>query len=94
MNLLSPENRQRTDKYVMNWSKNIRYSSDRVYVPENEEQLRKIVTDPAISNVKVIGTRHCFNFIADTHLKKTEGSMSAHVSLEKFNQMQFFKIPS
>eukprot|EP00356_Strombidium_inclinatum_P002639 CAMPEP_0170478806 /NCGR_PEP_ID=MMETSP0208-20121228/260_1 /TAXON_ID=197538 /ORGANISM="Strombidium inclinatum, Strain S3" /LENGTH=172 /DNA_ID=CAMNT_0010751121 /DNA_START=90 /DNA_END=608 /DNA_ORIENTATION=+ len=48
------------------------------------DQLRKIVTDPQYSCLKVIGTRHCFNFIADTYQNKPIGKKNAHISLEKF----------
>jgi len=61
-------------------------------VPNNVQELKTIVTNPEVQNIKVIGTRHSFNYIADTYSGKGEGAAAVHVCLEKFTDMQFFKM--
>jgi xylitol oxidase len=47
-----------------NWAGNIEYSSERVFSAETLEQVREFVKQQ--SRLKVLGTRHCFNTIADS----------------------------
>ena len=56
----------RTDKYRQNWSENIQYTSTHILVPETVSEVQKIVKSKDYRYLKVIGTRHCFNTIADT----------------------------
>ncbi len=51
---------------LKNWSQTVAYRSSSVRRPTSVEEIREIVGDPAIASVKVFGTRHCFNQIADT----------------------------
>ncbi|QTH45036.1 FAD-binding protein [Cohnella sp. LGH] len=60
-----------------NWAGNYTYGASELYVPDNVEQIQELVARS--DNVKVIGTRHSFNGIADT-----EGS---HLSLAKLNRI-------
>lgn len=49
---------------LQNWAGNVEYSTDRLYSAESLEQARDFVRKQA--NLKVLGTRHCFNRIADS----------------------------
>ncbi|WP_391574643.1 FAD-binding protein [Cohnella sp.] len=60
-----------------NWAGNYTYGASELYVPDNVEQIQELVARS--DKVKVIGTRHSFNGIADT-----EGS---HLSLAKLNRI-------
>ena len=49
---------------LRNWAGNYRYSTDVITYPTSIAQLQEIVrTHPRL---KVLGTRHCFNSIADS----------------------------
>ena len=48
-----------------NWSKNLRYGTDRVYAPANAAEVREILARGP--EVKQLGSQHCFNNIADSH---------------------------
>ncbi|RIX53933.1 FAD-binding protein [Paenibacillus nanensis] len=60
-----------------NWAGNYRYSATELYVPEQLEQVKEKVASS--SRVKVLGSRHSFNGIADTD--------ACHISLEKLNRV-------
>lgn len=47
-----------------NWAKNLHYSTDRVYAPTDAAQVPDIVK--ANARLKGLGSRHCFNNIADS----------------------------
>jgi len=47
-----------------NWAGNLEYSTDRLYTATSLEQVRNYVKEQ--KNLKVLGTRHCFNNIADS----------------------------
>lgn len=47
-----------------NWAKNLHYSTDRVYAPTDAAQVPEIVK--ANARLKGLGSRHCFNTIADS----------------------------
>ena len=49
---------------LKNWAGNIEYSTERLYSPNSSEQVRDFVGKQA--KLKVLGTRHCFNGIADS----------------------------
>ena len=49
---------------LKNWAGNLEYSTDRLYSADSLEQVRSYVK--AQSKLKVLGTRHCFNNIADS----------------------------
>jgi xylitol oxidase len=60
-----------------NWAGNYSYSASRFYIPESIEQIQDWVAQN--DKIKVLGTRHSFNSIADT-----TGSM---LSLQKLNRV-------
>ena len=49
---------------ITNWAGNVEYSTERLYSANSIEQVRDIVKKQ--NNLKVLGTRHCFNKIADS----------------------------
>jgi xylitol oxidase len=61
---------------LKNWAGNLEYSTDNLYSANSPEQVRQIVKKR--SKLKVLGTRHCFNDIADS----TQGLLSLK-SLDK-----------
>ncbi len=60
-----------------NWAGNYKYGASELYVPDSVEQIQEWVARS--DKVKVLGTRHSFNGIADT-----DGS---HLSLAKLNRV-------
>jgi xylitol oxidase len=52
-----------TDK-LTNWAGNLAYSTDRLYVAKSFDEVQDFVKKQA--KLKVLGTRHCFNNIADS----------------------------
>ncbi len=53
-----------TSDRLKNWAGNLEYGTDRLYSATSLGQVRDYVKSQR--NVKVLGTRHCFNNIADT----------------------------
>jgi xylitol oxidase len=49
---------------LRNWAGNLEYSTDRLYATTSLEQVRDLVKKE--NKLKVLGTRHCFNNIADS----------------------------
>src|SRR5712664_1940404 len=49
---------------LTNWAGNLEYSTDRLYTTSSLEQVQSYVKKQ--SKLKVLGTRHCFNNIADS----------------------------
>jgi alditol oxidase len=49
---------------LTNWAGNLEYSTDRLYTATSLEQVRNYVKEQ--KNLKVLGTRHCFNNLADS----------------------------
>ena len=64
---------------LTNWAGNIEFTADEVVSPQTEAELQDIVRN-AKGQVKVAGTRHCFNDIADTP--------GTQISLEKFTDIE------
>src|SRR5262249_25295372 len=60
-----------------NWAGNLTYSAERFAVPDTLEQVREAVR--SADKVRVIGSRHCFNDIADT--------TGLQISLERLNRV-------
>src|SRR2546423_4658252 len=50
---------------LKNWAGNLEYSTDRLYAANSLEQVRRYVKEQ--NRLKVLGTRHCFNNIADSN---------------------------
>src|ERR1700688_5337759 len=66
---------------LTNWAGNLEYSTDRMFSANSLEQVRSYVKKQ--SKLKVLGTRHCFNNIADsTHHFLSLKSMDEVVALE------------
>jgi xylitol oxidase len=53
------------EEKLRNWSGNFEFSTDRVTSAKSAEQVRDFVKKE--SKLKAVGTRHCFNRIADSH---------------------------
>ena len=60
-----------------NWAGNLVYGADRFLLPSTVEEAREAVR--AADKVGVVGSRHCFNDIADT--------TGTHISLERLNRV-------
>jgi xylitol oxidase len=52
------------DSKLKNWAGNYTYSTNKVHSPHSVEELQKLVK--SLPRFKVLGTRHCFNNIADS----------------------------
>lgn len=52
------------DDRLKNWAGNYQYSTDKLHPARSVEEVQKIVRKHA--KIKVLGTRHCFNGIADS----------------------------
>ncbi|MGA7633700.1 MAG: D-arabinono-1,4-lactone oxidase [Terriglobales bacterium] len=61
---LSPLLTSGTSNKLKNWAGNIEYDTHRLYSANSLEQVRSYVREQ--SKLKVLGTRHCFNDIADS----------------------------
>ncbi|GAC1429173.1 MAG: FAD-binding protein [Chitinophagaceae bacterium] len=62
---------------LKNWAGNLEYSTDRLYAPASMDQVIELVKK--YRKVKVLGTRHCFNIIAD--------SKDNFISLKQMNKV-------
>jgi len=62
--VISPMTSWEQTEKLRNWAGNIEYSTDKLYYPESIGQVRELVKK--YSKLKVLGTRHCFNRIADS----------------------------
>jgi xylitol oxidase len=70
-----------SENKLKNWAGNLEYSTDRLYSANSLEQVRNYVMKQ--SHLKVLGTRHCFNNIADsTHSLLSLKSMDEVVALD------------
>ena len=61
---LSRLSAHRSENKLTNWAGNLEYSTDRLYSANSLEQVRNYVKKQ--SQLKVLGSRHCFNNIADS----------------------------
>src|SRR5437899_7231849 len=62
--IVSPLLAKLPDSKLKNWAGNLEYSTDNLYTASALEQVRQFVK--AQHKFKVLGTRHCFNKIADS----------------------------
>ncbi|MEC0372282.1 FAD-binding protein [Paenibacillus chibensis] len=60
-----------------NWAGNYTYQASKLYIPDTLEQVQETVASSP--RIKVLGTRHSFNGIAD--------SVGTHISLEKLDRV-------
>jgi xylitol oxidase len=63
--LAAPLLRAMPDEKLKNWSGNFEFSTDRVTPAKSVEQVHEFVMKEP--KLKALGTRHCFNRIADSH---------------------------
>src|SRR5215213_1408339 len=49
---------------LKNWAGNLEYSTSNVFYPRSAQELQQLVKK--YRNVKALGSRHCFNDIADS----------------------------
>ncbi|WP_153800423.1 D-arabinono-1,4-lactone oxidase [Foetidibacter luteolus] len=67
---------------LRNWAGNYEYSTTNLDTPETLEQLKALVKK--YSKMKALGTRHCFNGIADsTHQLVSSGKFDKVIELDK-----------
>src|ERR1700735_4697818 len=79
--LISPLLNWASNNKLKNWAGNLEYSTDRLYFANSLEQVRSYVKKE--NKLKVLGTRHCFNNIADsTHSLLSLKSMDQVVRLD------------
>ena len=62
--ILSPLLAWASGDKLKNWAGNIEYGTEQLYAADSVEQVKRFVA--AKENFKVLGTRHCFNKIADS----------------------------
>jgi xylitol oxidase len=62
---------------LKNWAGNLEYSTSNIHYPESVEQVQALVKK--FSKVKALGSRHCFNDIADSRF--------ALIGMEKMNKV-------
>ena len=63
--LLSSTESWAQQERLKNWAGNIEYGTNNVYYPNTVEEVQQLVKKYA--HLKVLGTRHCFNRIADSN---------------------------
>src|SRR6266849_3238714 len=79
--VISPLLARASNNKLQNWAGNLKYGTDRLYSANSLEQVRSYVKKQ--NKLKVLGTRHCFNNIADsTHNFLSLKSMDDVVVLE------------
>jgi alditol oxidase len=61
---LSPLRNWSFQDRLKNWAGNLEYSTDRVFYPDTVEKIQDLVK--SCHNLRALGTRHCFNNIADS----------------------------
>ncbi|MFS0724660.1 FAD-binding protein [Paenibacillus sp. 1P07SE] len=64
-------------RYEKNWAGNYTYGAVECHVPDNLDEVRERVAGS--EKIKVLGSRHSFNGIADTH--------ATHLSMERMNRV-------
>jgi xylitol oxidase len=79
--ILSPLRSWASNNKLKNWAGNFEYSTDRLYSANSLDEVRNYVKKE--THLKVLGTRHCFNNIADsTHDFLSLKSMDQVVALD------------
>src|SRR5271155_2599106 len=70
------------DDKLKNWAGNLEYGTEQLYSADSLEQVREFVAKR--SKLKVLGTRHCFNTIANStdYLLSLRPAMEKMVSLD------------
>ncbi|MBE7169637.1 MAG: FAD-binding protein [Williamsia sp.] len=66
---------------LKNWAGNIEYSTDQVFTPDSVKKMSELVSKT--NRLRALGTRHCFNTIADSkHNLVSTAKMDKVVSLD------------
>jgi len=66
---------------LTNWSGNISYSTNKVFYPQSAEEVQTLVRQ--CSHLRSLGTRHCFNTIADSRFNLiSSGKMNRVLELD------------
>lgn len=60
----SPKDNSTPSTVIKNWAGNISYSTTHLVEPKNTDEVREFVRNA--TKLRTLGTRHCFNFIADS----------------------------
>ena len=60
----NPKEKSISSTVIKNWAGNITYSTTNVLEPKNADQVHDLITK--CNKVRALGTRHCFNTIADS----------------------------
>src|SRR6266536_5154380 len=75
--LISPFAAWAQEEKLRNWAGNLEYSTNKIYYPKSVEEVQQLVKK--YDRLKVLGTRHCFNNIAD--------SKDNFISLKEMNKV-------
>jgi len=75
--LISPFAAWAQEEKLRNWAGNLEYSTNKIYYPKSVEEVQQLVKK--YNRLKVLGTRHCFNNIAD--------SKDNFISLKEMNKV-------
>jgi xylitol oxidase len=62
--LIAPFESWAQDEKITNWAGNLEYSTNKIDYPKSVEEVQQLVKK--YNKIKVLGTRHCFNTIANT----------------------------
>ncbi|MEC3878416.1 FAD-binding protein [Parapedobacter sp. 10938] len=76
--LLGCNGSRKEERYIYNWAGNYQYNTSNLLVPDGAADVKTMVTQNP--KLKALGTRHCFNGIAD--------SRHALLSTENLNQVK------
>src|SRR5579864_2215511 len=63
--IISPLSDFAQQERLKNWAGNLTYSTGNVFYPTSVEEVQQLVKKH--NKLKALGTRHCFNTIADSH---------------------------
>lgn len=74
---LACEQKPKSGEKLTNWAGNLEYSTGNISYPKSVEDIQKLVR--GTQKVKALGSRHCFNTIAD--------SKDAFISLKEMNKV-------
>ena len=75
--LIAPLESWAQHEKLKNWACNLEYSTDKIYYPRSVEEVQQLVKK--YNKLKVLGTKHCFNTIAD--------STDNFISLKEMNKV-------
>lgn len=83
--LVSPLITWAQDERLKNWAGNITYSTGNVFYPTTVEEVQQLIK--AHNKIKALGTRHCFNTIADSkdNLLSTK-NLNKLISIDEANK--------